>query len=170
MLPDIEPLVLSLSYTLRISLLATIVALGGSLVLSLPAGTGYNLRLKETFIFLAPYSLGVSIIAFFAGFLTGASRSAAIGDLIPALFTLLGGLFVYVFSTSNSHKGVVSFCIVLFSIMLFYGIQDGSTVRETTRELRFNALNEQELRIKRDRRNLGLPEDPPAWLTGTEPK
>jgi hypothetical protein len=48
-------------------------------------------------------------------------------------------------------------------MILFYGVLDGSSEREANLETRLTASAEQERRIRTLRKNLDLPDDPPAW-------
>jgi len=119
---------------------------------------------------VAGFSIPISIVAYFSGLLTASSRTSAIANVIPAVLALIGGLNIYVFGSDNKHKVHVAFCVLLFSIMLFYGTEYGAYRREADRELRFEDLARQELQIRILRKNLGLPDEVPSWMTSSEPK
>jgi hypothetical protein len=98
------------------------------------------------------------------------SRAGAVGNVLAAVLTLIGGLNIYVFGTDNKHKALVAYCASLFAFMLFYGTQTGAYIRESDREARLIDLTSQEIRIRTLRKNLGLPDDFPDWIISTEPK
>jgi hypothetical protein len=111
----------------------------------------------------------ISLIGFLMGYLTGISRAPAVGNVLPAVLTLIGGLSIYIFGTQSSYKVLVGYCASLLVFSLFYGIQNGSSVREGVREPHLNQLFEEEARLRKQRTILDLPADPPTWIV-SEPK
>jgi hypothetical protein len=89
---------------------------------------------------------------------------------VPAVLTLVGGLHIYLFGVEAKNRIVVGYCVFLFSLFLFYGVQEGAIQREYERADRLERLSEQEKQIRMYRLNLGLPEEVPNWITTGEPK
>jgi hypothetical protein len=125
-------------------------------------------RFVDVLLYYSAFALPISLIGFSAGVLTGLSRSPAIGNVLPAVLALLAGLNVYIFGTDSRFKIVVGYCVTIFVIMLFLGVQTGGYQREAEREGYLRYLSEQEFRIRMFRKNLGLPEEMPAWITGSD--
>jgi hypothetical protein len=111
-----------------------------------------------------------TILGFTVGFLIGVSRSPAIGTVIPAVLTLIGGLGIYVFGTENRFKVIVGYSVVVLVGTLLYGVERGAFDRESTREHRLNVIFEEEARLRAQRKNLGLPLEVPTWSVPAEPK
>jgi hypothetical protein len=105
----------------------------------------------------------VVIIAYIAGYLTGASGSSAIGNLVPAALAFIGGVNAYILSTKSPFRSLTIFSIFLFAIILFYGALDGGYDRIAGLDDQLQAQSLRELRIRNLRQNLGLPADPPSW-------
>jgi len=124
----------------------------------------------EVFSYYFFFTLPVALIAFLASDLTGLSRSPAVGSVLPAVLTLLAGLIVYVFGSDNRFKLVVGYSAFIFVFTLFIGIQSGSYRRETEREAYLKYLSEQEYRITAFRKNLGLPDEMPGWISSSVSK
>ena len=119
---------------------------------------------------LLAFSIPIALAAYVAGYLSTMSRTTAVGNLLPAVLALIGGLNVYVFGSETKNRVLVGYCTTVFVLMIFYGSQTGGYFREATREDRLRALSEQELRIKTFRSILGLNEDMPSWVVLSEPK
>lgn len=150
--------------------IALLVSLFLALAEAMLRSQNYFKSLIAIVIPLFGFSLPISIIAYVSGFLTTASRTSAVGNVIPAALALIGGLNIYVFGTDNKYKVLIAYCVSLFAIMLFYGAEHGAYLREAGRVFRFEELARQELQIRATRENLGLPKDVPAWLISSEPK
>jgi hypothetical protein len=108
--------------------------------------------------------LPIALVGYSVGYLTGISRSPAIGSLLPAVLTLIGGVSVYVFGTDTTYKSLVGYCVCLLVVSLFYGTESGSYEREVHREDRLIATFELEWRLRNYRINRGLPEKASDWL------
>jgi hypothetical protein len=102
--------------------------------------------------------------------LIGISRSPAVGTVVPAVLTLIGGLSIYIFGTESRFKVVVGFSVCVLVSNLLYGVMLGAYHRESSREQRMNTLFEEEQRLAKQRKILGLPEEVPAWSVPTDPK
>jgi hypothetical protein len=127
-------------------------------------------RFVDVLLYYFAFTLPISLIGFSAGALAGLSRSPAIGNVLPAVLALLAGLSVYIFGTENRFKIVVGYSVTMFVIMLFLGVQTGAYQREQGREGYLKYLSEQEFRIRAFRKNLGLPEEMPGWITSSDAK
>lgn len=121
-------------------------------------------------VFLLGFSFPVALIAYVAGYLSTLGRASAIAQLLPAILTLMGAVCLYVFGAENKYRFTISYSICIFVIMLLYGTQYGAYKRDADQESRLNKLVAIELRLKTIRRNLGIGDDFPAWITGAEPK
>ena len=72
--------------------------------------------------------------------------STSRGSILPAALALIGGLNIYVFGTEAKHKALIAYCVSLFMVVLIYGIQRGTYVREIDREpAELVALTQQEI-------------------------
>jgi hypothetical protein len=131
---------------------------------------GYWAKLAKNLPAAVGFALPVSLVGFIAGYLTGISRSPAVGTIVPAVLTLIGGLNIYLFGIDIKNRVAVGFCITLFSLLLFYGVQAGSYDRELGRAARLINLSDQEFNIRRYRENRDLPAEPPSWITTGEPR
>jgi len=119
---------------------------------------------------LLGFSFPIALVAYIAGYLSTMGRSSTIGNILPATLTLLGALNLYVFGSENKYRVLISYCVVLFASMLLYGTQYGAYKRDVDQEFRLRELIKTEAKLKLIRRNLGLGDDFPAWILGTEPK
>jgi len=148
-----NPLILVLAVSAAVSFL--------NLIFS---GKVFGPEFKETFFYLFLGGVPVSLVGYAIGFLTGISRSPILSTVLPAMLAALGGLSVYAFGTESKHKFMVSYCVSLVVVNLFYGTQSGSYEREQYRESRLKATFELEKRLQNYRVNRGLPEKAADWL------
>ena len=119
---------------------------------------------------LIGFTFPVAFAAYVSGYLATMSRTSAIGSVLPAVLALFGGLNVYVFNTETRFRFLVSYCVCVFVLMLFFGTQYGGYLRQNTREYRLRDLAVQERHIRILRHNLGLPADFPEWMIAPESK
>jgi hypothetical protein len=147
-----------------------IVAIVGAFVVALVGATLFRGEQKfwfEFFRVLGWYffaGIPIALVGYSMGFLTGISRSPAIGNVLPAVLAVIGGLSVYVFGSDSKYKSVVGYSVSLLVVSLFYGTQSGSFEREVHREDRLKAVFELERRLRNYRANRGLPEKSADWL------
>jgi hypothetical protein len=111
------------------------------------------------------YSVPIIVIGYISGYLTGVSRASAIGALVPAVLTLVGGLSLYLIQ-ETSNKIVIGYSLFMFGVSLFYGTQVGAYEREYNQADRYIFLSQQELEIRQWRKNNGLVPELPNWITG----
>lgn len=158
-------LVTAIVFAIIVSIVTSIIVAAIKII----AGNSVSSNLAGWY-YLVLYSIPISIVAYIAGYLTAFSRSAAVGTVIPAVLALIGGLNIYIFGTEAKNKDIVAYCICVFAITLFYGAQVGAYRRDADRAIRLIDLTRQEKIIRNIRGSLGLPEDMPPWIIGTEPR
>jgi hypothetical protein len=148
--------------------LGLIAAFVMSLVLSIGKSEAqFQTRLAANFRSVVYLSVPIVILGYASGYLTGISRAAAVGNLIPAMLTLVGGLSIYLFKeSSDSFTRTVAFSVFMFGFSIFYGAQVGAYTREYKQADRLIVLSNQELRVRNYRSNAKLPGDLPEWITG----
>ena len=103
-----------------------------------------------------------SMLGVVTGYLTGFSRSPAIGAVLPAVLSLVAGLAVFLMGRDASSRTIVALCVLIFSIGLPLGTGWGALMRDTAEDyamseqvLKQRALVEAEVREFREA--LGLP-------------
>lgn len=128
-------------------------------------------KIGGNFATLVLYGTPAVLCGFVAGYVSGMSRTGVVGNLIPAVLAGLGGLMVYVFGSDTRYKTIVGYCITLFVLSVLIGLEHGSVLRIWEREQRLSGLFGMEMRLRDQRRNLGLDLDKtPAWLPGDDAK
>lgn len=130
----------------------------------------YREKLRRNLLPAIGYSIPISFVAYIAGYLTGISRSPAVGNVVPAVLAMIGGLNIYFFGIEAKNRNLVGYCVFAFALMFFYGVWGGVIDREIGRVGRFTNLSDQERTIKAYRENRDLPPDPPAWILGGDTK
>lgn len=124
---------------------------------------------KNSLVLLS-FGYPVALVAYIAGYLSTMGRTSAVGQILPAVLVLIGGLNLYVFGSESKYRVIISYCVCIFAGMLFYGTQYGAYKRDTEQEARLQALIKVEGRLKTIRKNLEIGDDFPTWLLGSEPK
>lgn len=90
-------------------------------------------------VFIVIFSM--ALLGMTAGQLTGQSREPAVGAVIPAVLTFIGGLLIYIITTKNEKfQSLVSITIISFSLTLLVGTFWGSQLRH---EFEVNSRNQQ---------------------------
>jgi hypothetical protein len=149
-----------------------------SVLLGLIFATGYSFlkgdrsyseKFRANFFPALGFAFPITLVGYVTGNLTGASRSPAVGNVIPAVLALLGGLNIYFFGSESKNKAIVGFCVSIFVLVFFYGLWGGVVNRENGRISRFLLLSEQERIIKAYRENRNMPAEPPDWLLKNDP-
>jgi hypothetical protein len=155
----IYPIILALIFAL---IFATAIAFGAAVFFRKVATffSEFLVTLRDYF----PVSVPVALIGYSVGFLTGISRSPAVGTVIPAVLAIIGGLSVYAFGSDNKYKFVVGYSVSLLVVSLFYGVENGSSERESSRENRLINNFQLEHRLRKYRKSADLPEQSPNWL------
>ena len=73
----------------------------------------------------------LALVGIVSGYSGGLSREAAVGDIIPAALTLLGGVAIYLFGVDQSRGTIVSIGAIAFAAALFFGFSLGSEKRNS---------------------------------------
>lgn len=142
-----------------------------AVIYSLQAGDAtYPEKLRRNLLPAIGYSIPTTLVAFIAGYLTGISRAPAVGNVVPAVLAMIGGLNIYFFGIETKNRVLVGYSVFIFSLLFFYGVWGGVLDREIGRVGRFINLSEQERTIRTYRENRDLPPDPPAWILGGDTK
>ena len=110
----------------------------------------------------------LAAIAFATGYLTGFSREPAVTATIPAILTLLGGIFVYMTTTHPGDRGPMALGVVFFALVLIFTTNYYSSVRQRELMKRLVLLSEEEKLVRTRRANMDLPTDFPDWIMGGE--
>lgn len=158
------------SFTITELLYPVALAFAGAAAMALLGGVffredkGFIAEFRRIFAYYFFASVPIALVGYSVGFLTGISRSPAVGNLLPAVLALIGGLSVYVFGTDTTYKSLVGYCVSLLIVSLFYGTETGSFEREVHREDRLMAVFELERRLKLYRTHRDLPEKASDWL------
>jgi hypothetical protein len=159
-------------YLLREAAFVLLVALAASFVFSIrwreKRGAARPVLDVSRFAGYAGVCLPLTAIAFATGYLTGFSREPAVTATIPAILTLLGGVFAYAVAAHPGTRGPMALGVVLFSLVLIFTTNYYSGVRERELMKRLVLLSEQEKLIRTRRANMDLPEDFPQWITHGE--
>lgn len=128
-------------------------------------------KVGKNFVNLLLYGTPAVLCGFIAGYVSGLSRTGVVGNLVPAVLAGLGGLMVYVFGSDTRYKTIVGYCITLFVLSVVIGLEHGSALRIWEREQRLAGQFEMEMRLRDQRRNLGLDLDKtPTWLPSDDAK
>ena len=118
--------------------------------------------------------LAFSMLGLVAGYLTGFSRQPAVGAVLPAVLSLIGGLAVFLVGRDKASRTVVGLCVLIFSMNLVLGTGWGAVMRSTAEEYRKSEtyLKQQafiEAQVRDFRESLGLPLETSNKNENTEP-
>lgn len=92
------------------------------------AGYVSGKRIEQT-VSLCLIAFVFGTLALVTGVITGASRSSAVGDVLPAVLGLIGAVALYVITKSKTKIPVASTAVTAFSILLLLGTILGSYER-----------------------------------------
>lgn len=97
---------------------------------------------RPNFMIILGLIFALSLLGLVTGKIMGQSRDGAVGAVMPAILTLLGGLLVYVMKTSEKRtQSLAAAGIVGFTLCLAIGINWGAKARQNAE---LNALKFQE--------------------------
>ena len=92
--------------------------------------SGGNLRVKDKTFVMSIFAFFVfSLVGLSTGYLTGMSREAAVGALVPAVLSLVAGAAVFLFDRTAGQSITLGLSIVGLSISLVLGTVYGSKNR-----------------------------------------
>ena len=101
------------------------------------------LNLQQKFLLMAGAVFALSLLGVVTGKIMGQSREAAVGTVMPAILTFLGGLLIYVLNKADERKQIMAIAVFIgFTLSLAVGIHWGATAR-TNAEL--NQLKNEEI-------------------------
>lgn len=89
---------------------------------------------KKQRIELFLVTLAFSILGMVTGYLTGFSRESAIGAVLPAVLSLMGGLMIFLVGKNPESRTIVSISMIVFSFTLLLGSGWGSVMRDVAGE------------------------------------
>jgi peptidoglycan/LPS O-acetylase OafA/YrhL len=114
--------------------------------------------LKERFVVLASFAM----LGLVTGYLTGFSRTPAVGAVLPAVLSLLGGVTAFILGRSRESRLLVGSMLFVFSLTLVIGSSWGAIMRDGAEQfdqseqtLKQRAYIEAE--VNAFRKELGLP-------------
>lgn len=123
---------------------------------------------RECFLVALPL-VAFLVLGTVAGYLTGLSREAAVGAVVPAALSLLGGLAVLQLGKAADGPGAVrlSGSVLAFAVGLLIGTTWGSSARQTAVDFEISELERMrrahvELRVREFREGVGLPLNVPS--------
>ncbi len=102
-----------------------------------------------------------AIVGIGVGYMTGLSRESAVGALIPAALTIIGGLGIYLYGKSKRAAVLATFTILNFTILLLIGVLFGAGQRSESERMLESIdyqkhLIENDFILKKYKRGLGL--------------
>lgn len=108
--------------------------------------------------------LAFSMLGLVAGYLTGNSRESAVGAVLPAVLSFIGGLAVFLIGKDKAHKTTVSLSVLTFSLSLLLGTSWGSIMRDMSEEYKKSEIYLKqrafiEAEVRDFRQSLDLPEN-----------
>ena len=114
--------------------------------------------------------LAFTLLGMVTGLLAGFSRTSAMGAVLPAVLSLVGGLGIYLIGAGKADQGLVATCVIALALDLLIGSLWGAVLRDDfERDIRSASTQKREALIEvevRDfRRDLGLQEIAPALPT-----
>jgi hypothetical protein len=125
---------------------------------AVPWFSGNKGQRKELFLVV----LAFSMLGIVTGYLTGFSREPAIGAVMPAALSIMGGLLVFLVGKNQESRSIVSISMFSFTFMLLLGAGWGSVMRDVALEYKSSEqyLKQQafiESEVNDFRTSLGLP-------------
>lgn len=116
------------------------------------------LAFKELFFVFAAFSM----LGMVTGYLSGFSREPALGAVLPAVLSLMGGLVVFLIGKNIESRVIVSASMLLFALTLLTGAEWGADMRDKSENYKNGEdyLKQRafiESTVNEYRRNLDLP-------------
>jgi peptidoglycan/LPS O-acetylase OafA/YrhL len=139
-----------------------LVALAALLAFALSsAGRSWSERLSWL-----PALFALALLGGVTGALAGFSRSPALGTVLPAVLSLVGGMFVYLIGKHQTERLLVSLAVIALALSLWVGANWGAILRDVTERYLTSAafLKDrayEEWQVRKFREALRLPPDPP---------
>jgi len=122
-----EALVTALPAVLILSIIAS-----GSALVIFAAALAFQRFPNSQAAFVAVLLFCLGLIGAAAGFSGGFSRSAVVGDIIPAILGLIGGVVLYIFGVAQNKTLLPAFGVVSLICALIVGYSTGANFRGQT--------------------------------------
>lgn len=111
--------------------------------------------------------LSFALLGMVTGLLAGFSRTSAMGAVLPAVLSLVGGLAIYLVGAERADQAIIGTCVIALSLDLLIGSTWGAVLRDDfEREAKSASARKRQAVIEVDvrdfRKDLGLPEAPPC--------
>jgi hypothetical protein len=158
----ITPIVVSLA-------VALLVAISGCFLESPKNTTKLAYAINILYLYTC-YCIPVSLIGYTLGYLSGLSRTSILGNVLPAVLALIGGVTIYVYGAESRYKVVVGASVCALVISLLVGAQTGAEQRDRGHLARLIRLSEEELQVENYRKHRGLSADFPSWIVPQDAK
>lgn len=129
--PGFDAFSLGLFQLFAVSILVSVALFGAIAVAGLKAA-----KVKTSAVTVVMLILGVSTLGACAGLCGGMSREPAVGAIIPALFTLLGGVVLYLFGIEKDKGSIASVASASIATTLVITYVAGAQIRNKNDELR----------------------------------
>ncbi|WP_415402623.1 hypothetical protein [Tateyamaria sp. SN3-11] len=84
---------------------------------------------KDNWRVLLGLIAGLAMLGCISGYLGGLSRTAAVGEIIPAALALAGGAAAYLFGADRSKGLIASICALALGLSLFLGFVTSTVKR-----------------------------------------
>ena len=109
--------------------------------------------------------LSFALLGLVTGLLAGFSRTSAMGAVLPAVLSLVGGLAIYLVGVEKADQALVGTCVIALSLDLLIGSTWGAVLRDDfEREAKSASARKAEalveVEVREFRKELGLPESP----------
>lgn len=119
-------------------------------------------RRQDFFVVLLSFAL----LGMVTGLLAGFSRTPAMGAVLPAVLSLVGGLAIYVLGVAKADQVLVGTCVIALSLNLLIGSVWGALLRDDSERAHKSANAGKrdalvEVQVQEFRKDLGLPASPP---------
>ena len=126
-------------------LIVLIIASGSAFVVFAVALTFQRFtKAQAAFVAMLLFCLG--LVGAAAGFSGGFSRSAVVGDIIPAILGLIGGVVLYIFGVAQNKSLLPAFGVVSLICALIVGYSTGANFRGQTEKRDANLVEPAKLK------------------------
>ena len=87
-------------------------------------------RLRQRYLITVGAMFAMALLGIVTGKIMGQSREAAVGTVMPAILTFLGGALIYILNTRGVRQQIMgSAAVIGFTLCLALGIHWGATAR-----------------------------------------
>lgn len=114
------------------AVLIVLIIASGSAFLVFAAALTFQRFTNAQAAFVAMLLFCLGLVGAAAGFSGGFSRSAVVGDIIPAILGLIGGVVLYIFGVAQNKTLLPAFGVVSLICALIVGYSTGANFRGQT--------------------------------------